>query len=284
MSPAYQKVPYPSPIAQYGGPIVSCFYFSGLVFCLYRIVRTKEMRRSIKLVLTMCCVMLAADCLFWLDYYAEYPLWFYGVLEFGHMGFEVSVIERLASSWLTIFRRHSCLIAGQDTYSKGLQRVSLTLSVVFQVSLAVMFPLLYVQDSSLLKVVLRMYIAAVELLYFVPYLLYSSRKLNSIIRQYLDSKYTTRVNLITVMSFVTIFLRVVVLLYCDFQTLNRSFWVSLVLFVLLFLLDFGFLLTIYAVILRKSRSRPDESGELIANLSVKEYETTEEFESEANYN
>jgi hypothetical protein len=282
----YHKVSYPSFIGEYAGPFVSCFYFSGLVFCLYKIVRAEEMRRSIQLVLMMCCVMLAADSLFWLDYYAGYPLWFYGALEFSHMGFEVSVIERLASSWLTIFRRHSCLIAGQDTYSKGLQRVSLTLSVAFQVSSVTLFVVLFLLKSSLLRLVLRLYITAVELLYFLPYLIYASWRLNSIIRQYLDSSFTTRMNLITIMSFVCIFLRVVVLLYCEFETLNSSFWFSLVLFVLMFGLDFGFLLTIFAVILRKSKGNPDQSGGLIANLSVKDEEPTEEFEgqSEANYN
>lgn len=262
----FSKERLPTAVLMYEGPVLASIYFSGFIYCAYKLATCKEVANTVKVVLVLCCVMLAAAGLWWLDYYADYPLWLYGVLEFWQIVLEVSVLERLSSSWLTIYRRHVCLSNGHETYSQTLQRNSFIGSVCFQVSFVCLYVVLFSAESTLLRDVSYIYFSAVELLFFIPYLVYSAARLNSIIRHYLDSTYTRKVTFIAKWSVITVGVRLALVVYLlvDSSTPDYPYekvW-GTVLFNLMFVFSFGFLLTIFAVLLYKSKD-----SQLTARLS-----------------
>lgn len=267
MSRGYSKLPLPEPMMRYGGPAISGVYLLFLAMCIFKLATTKDIRRAIKVIFVVCCVMLVLACMFWMDYYANYPMWLYGFLEFGHVSLEVSVIERLASSWLTIYKRHISLVEERDTYSKGHQRASLAASLLFQFTFLALYALLYTFETSYTRAACHAYFILVELGYFIPYLLYSAFKLNWVIKQYLDLSYSRNVNLIALLSTFSVVYRIAFYIYFsiregqDVTMLEDEgyIWAVMLLFSILLIFDIGFMLAIFFVLL--SRSKPHQNTE-----------------------
>mmetsp|Transcript_5278 Transcript_5278/g.9690 ORF Transcript_5278/g.9690 Transcript_5278/m.9690 type:complete len:294 (+) Transcript_5278:1058-1939(+) len=280
MSKGYSKFTVPEVFMKYGGPAISGFYLIFLLICLTRLATDKEMRRSIKVIFVMCCIMLFLSACFWMDYYANYPIWLYAILEFWHCVLEVTVIERLASSWLTIYKRHLSMIEGHSTYSKKIQRFSMIFSIAFQVSFALLFVLLFLFDQPDTRDICRLYFGVVELFYFIPYLIYSALKLNHVIKQYLEISYSLRVNFICIFSVVSMVFRIVSIAYFSIRSgedvrrvdSDGYLWASVILFFVLVIIDFGFMMTIFAVLLARGRSKESVvSSQVACNLTEKLY-------------
>lgn len=273
MSRDYGKYVVPLAFLEYGGPVVASVYWLFMGLCICRLVKAAD-SFTIKLILGLSSAMLAMAGLFWMDYYVDFPLWLYGVLEFWHSVLEVSILERLASSWLTIYKRYASQCKGLATYSKTIQRASLAASIGFQITFAVMFGMVYSTDSSLLRSLCRGYFVAAEMFYFVPYLLYSGSKLEGVIKQYIDLAYSRRLRRMAVVIVVSIVCRAAILLYyCvrngnDIQSLDDSGyqWVTLIFCILMSVVDVGCLFAIFSVILRRVSKSEDKPSFYLKSL------------------
>lgn len=274
MVEGYTKFTVPEDFLRYGGPLFACCSLGLFCMCVYRLITARD-RRSLRVVIVLCAVMLLLASAFWLDLYFDYPMWLYGIFEFWSVVFEISVLERLGSSWLTIYKRHISLCNQLSAYSKTIQRASLAASIAFQVTFACTYAILFTWQSRVLRTVCRCYFLAVELLYFFPYMIYSAFKLNSVIKLYLDPDYSRKVRNIVIVGAVCIPIRDAILTYFtvrsgrDIDMLDDDGydWLTILLFSLSEMLSIGCMVVIITVLFRRNPSR---SYSLLNNQSMSE--------------
>jgi hypothetical protein len=256
----YHKLPIPPTVARYEVPLLAALNLTALLYVLNKLRQSHSVPRSIRIILYLSCFGFVLDVLFWLDYYVDFPLWFYGFLEFYPQVITSSMMERLGSQWNTSYKRHRGYVEGRPNYSKATQRVMLVSSLINNTGWFVWFSVGYALPIEHLRLWCRLYSMGGWWVY-MSYTLYSARLLIRVIQDYVAPKYSRQIKCICICMVVAITSRTI--MEACFITRNAKeinalsdkglLWVNFVLYPIFALVAIGFSLVMSKSIVVKKQ-------------------------------
>jgi len=251
----------PDNVAMIEGPIFAFVYLCAFGFCLHKLWTARFMQSEPKVMLALSCLILILEGFFWLVYYLDYPPWLFGVLLFMPKSLEISLIERLAASWTSIYKKHLSFV-NTEPYNHLAIRISGTVSVVLQLMFLSIYLAIYVGKSETFFVVIRILIITTEAI-AVPYLIISAYRLNSIIKDYLEPSYTQKITFIAFMTSVCCVIRFIIgLIFIlkregDLKAIEDDwfYWVIVATVQIYAVASIAFILTVTSILVTKRKSK-----------------------------
>jgi hypothetical protein len=240
-----------------------------MLYCAHKLWRARKQEiPTVKQVFGLCTVFFGIKGFAWLSYVISVPLFVSDLISLWPSFIQATVAERLASTWLEVYFTFNSVITTRDFTSK-VMLVSTVLNISVHLVFLTSYSILYELSPALLGVVLRSMLV-LFMLYVIILMTFSVKKISSVIKEFLDPKFSRKIKLIggfAVISFTLDILANVVTIYltpsvCHSMINSYGTWLPIVLAVEYALATIAFMLVVSRAILAQVRgSLPESHGD-----------------------
>lgn len=254
------------PTAHIVKPIFAGFFFICMLYCAHKLWRARKQEiPTVKQVFCLCTVFFGIKGFAWLNYVISVPLFVSDLISLWPSFIQATVAERLASTWLEVYFTFNSVLTTREFTSK-VMLVSTVLNISVHLVFLTSYSILYEFSPALLGVVLRSMLVLFKL-YVIILMTFSVKKISSVIKEFLDPKFSRKIKLIggfAVVSFTLDILVNVVAIYLTPSVLHSMInsygsWLSIVFVIEYALATIAFMLVVSRAILAQVRSSLSES-------------------------
>jgi hypothetical protein len=242
-------------------PIFAGVFFICMFYCAHKLWRARNQElKTVKQVFGLCTVFFGIKGFAWLIYVINVPLFVSDLIFLWPTFIQVTVAERLASTWLEVYYTFTSVITTRDFTCK-VMLISTVLNISVHLVFLISYCVLYEFGHSLLGRILRSMLV-LFMLYVVILMTFSVKRISSVIKEFLDPKFSRKIKLIGVFTVISFTLDILVNLTAiyltprEYESMINAYgaWLPIALIVEYAVVTIAFMLVVSRAILAQARS------------------------------